>query len=71
MDWNDIQNFLSNIVFGILLIVMIAYWINLIFFRKVSLFSKVGWVCIVLANLILIFINIENDYTKFSIDTVS
>ena len=37
MDWNGIQNFLSNIVFAILLVTMILYWINLSFFNKTSL----------------------------------
>ena len=34
MDWNEIQNSLSNIVFAILIIAMISYWINLSFLIK-------------------------------------
>jgi ABC-type transport system involved in cytochrome c biogenesis permease subunit len=33
MDWNEIQNLLSNIVFGILLFAMVIYWVNLFFFN--------------------------------------
>ena len=36
MDWNEIQNFLSNIVFGILLFAMIIYWVNLSLFSNSS-----------------------------------
>jgi hypothetical protein len=34
MDWNEIQNSSSNLVFAILLIAMISYWVNLSFFNK-------------------------------------
>jgi len=34
MDWNEIQNFSSNIVFAVLLFAMISYWINLSFFTE-------------------------------------
>src|SRR6056300_414174 len=37
MDWNELQNFLSNIVFAILLVAMISYWINLSFGTEKSL----------------------------------
>ena len=33
MDWDTIQNFSSNIVFGILLFAMTIYWISLSFFK--------------------------------------
>ena len=41
MEWNDIQNFLSNVVFGVLLITMIFYWMSLILFKN-PLLSKIG-----------------------------
>ena len=31
-NWNEIQNFSSNLVFGILLFTMITYWVNLSLF---------------------------------------
>ena len=34
MEWDNIQNLLSNIVFGILLLTMIFYWVSLILFKK-------------------------------------
>jgi apolipoprotein N-acyltransferase len=42
MDWNEIQNFSSNIVFGILLFAMIAYWVNLSLFNDSDLLAKIG-----------------------------
>jgi hypothetical protein len=42
MDWNEIQNFSSNIVFGILLFAMIAYWVNLSLFNDSNLLTKIG-----------------------------
>lgn len=56
MDWNEIQNFSSNIVFGILLFAMIVYWVNLSLFSNSSLLSKVGRVSTSVANIILFFI---------------
>lgn len=56
MDWNEIQNFSSNIVFGVLLIAMIAYWIGLSIFRTRSFFSKIGRVNTIIANVLLFFI---------------
>lgn len=56
MDWNEIQNFSSNIVFGVLLIAMITYWVNLSLFRDSSLLSKIGKVSIIVANGVLFFI---------------
>nr|ULD16001.1 heme attachment to plastid cytochrome c [Cylindrotheca closterium] len=56
MNWNEIQNFLSNIVFGVLLIAMISYWINLSFFNKKSFLIKFGQVNTILANVLLFFI---------------
>lgn len=56
MDWNEIQNFLSNIVFGILLFAMVIYWINLLFFNDKSLLSQVGRISARFANIFLFFI---------------
>jgi apolipoprotein N-acyltransferase len=42
MDWNEIQNFSSNIVFGILLFAMIAYWTNLSLFNDSDILAKIG-----------------------------
>jgi cytochrome c-type biogenesis protein CcsB len=56
MDWNEIQNFLSNIVFGILLVTMVIYWINLSFFSQTSLLAKIGKLSILSANILLFVI---------------
>jgi cytochrome c-type biogenesis protein CcsB len=56
MDWNEIQNFLSNIVFGILLFAMVIYWINLLFFKDQSLVFQIGRISTSIANLFLFFI---------------
>ena len=56
MDWNEIQNFSSNIVFGVLLIAMIAYWTNLSFFTNKFFLAKIGNISSILANIILFFI---------------
>jgi cytochrome c-type biogenesis protein CcsB len=56
MDWNEIQNFLSNIVFAILLFAMVIYWVNLIFFKDKSLFSQLGRLSTLTANIFLFFI---------------
>jgi cytochrome c-type biogenesis protein CcsB len=56
MDWNEIQNFSSNIVFGILLFAMISYWVNLSLFNDSFLLAKIGRVSTILANAILFFI---------------
>ena len=56
MDWNEIQNFLSNIVFGVLLLAMISYWVNLSFFSENSFLSKIGKANTLLANVLLFFI---------------
>jgi hypothetical protein len=41
MDWNEIQNFSSNIV---LLPAMITYWVNLSLFSDSFLVSKIGMI---------------------------
>ena len=56
MDWNEIQNFLSNIVFGVLLFAMISYWINLSFFSEKSILSTLGRANTIIANVLLFFI---------------
>jgi cytochrome c-type biogenesis protein CcsB len=56
MEWNEIQNFSSNIVFGILLFAMLIYWVNLSLFSEVSVLSKVGQISTITANLLLFFI---------------
>lgn len=56
MDWNIIQNFSSNIVFGILLFTMIVYWISLAFPIWATNLSKVGRFSAFIANILLFFI---------------
>ena len=53
MDWNEIQNLLSNIVFGILLFAMVIYWINLSLFKNIPLLSKIGRVTTLFSVIIL------------------
>ena len=56
MDWNEIQNFSSNIVFGVLLFAMISYWVNLSLFNNSSLLAKMGRFSTIIANGIIFFI---------------
>jgi cytochrome c-type biogenesis protein CcsB len=56
MDWNEIQNFSSNIVFGVLLFAMIAYWVNLSLFSDSYFLGKIGKISTIVANGILFFI---------------
>ena len=56
MDWNYIQNFSSNIVFGILLFAMIIYWTSISFFSWTTDLSKIGRFGSILANILLFFI---------------
>ena len=56
MDWNAIQNFFSNIVFSVLLVALIAYWINLSFFFRKNFFSQIGRISTIIANILLFFI---------------
>ena len=56
MDWNEIQNFSSNIVFGILLFALVAYWVNLALFRNSNLLAKIGRFSTIIANCLLVFI---------------
>ena len=56
MDWNEIQNFFSNIVFGILLFSMITYWTSLSLFPKKFILLRLGRVSGFGANILLFFI---------------
>ena len=56
MDWNEIQNFSSNIVFGVLLFATITYWINLSLFSNSVVLPKIGRISNLIANLLLFFI---------------
>jgi cytochrome c-type biogenesis protein CcsB len=58
MDWNEIQNFSSNVVFGILLFAMIVYWVNLSLFNNSSssFALKIGRFSTLLASILLFFI---------------
>ena len=56
MNWNEIQNVLSNVVFGILLLSMITYWVNLSLFSNSNFLSKIGKINIFFASGILFFI---------------
>jgi cytochrome c-type biogenesis protein CcsB len=56
MDWNEIQNFSSNIVFGILLFALVTYWVNLALFRNSNLLTNIGRFSTIIANCLLIFI---------------
>ena len=56
MDWNEIQNFSSNIVFGVLLFAMITYWVNLSLFTDSYLLTKIGRISTIVANGLLFFI---------------
>jgi cytochrome c-type biogenesis protein CcsB len=56
MDWNEIQNFSSNIVFGVLLFTMITYWVNLSLFSDSYLLTKIGRYTTIVANALLFFI---------------
>ena len=72
MDWNEIQNFSSNIVFGVLLFALVTYWVNLALFRNSNLLAKIGRFSTIIANGILFFSLILNSekisltlFTKF------
>jgi cytochrome c-type biogenesis protein CcsB len=56
MNWNYIQNFLSNIVFGILLFTTIFYWVSLLFFKEKNRLSQIGKISSFCANILLFFI---------------
>ena len=56
MNWNEIQNLFSNIVFGILLFTMILYWSNLAFFSNEPIVGKLGKFAVITANILLFFV---------------
>jgi cytochrome c-type biogenesis protein CcsB len=56
MNWNYVQNFLSNIVFGILLFTTIFYWVSLLFFKEKNRLSQIGKISSFCANILLFFI---------------
>jgi cytochrome c-type biogenesis protein CcsB len=56
MNWNNIQNFLSNIVFGILLFTTIFYWVSLLLLKQKNKFSQIGRISSFCANILLFFI---------------
>ena len=56
MDWNNIQNVLSNIVFGILLFSLISSWIDLSFWESKSFLTMIRKYSIILANILLFLI---------------
>jgi len=56
MNWDIIQNFSSNLVFGILLFAMIIYWISLSFFKWTKNLSQIGKISAIIANVLLFFI---------------
>ena len=56
MIWNDLQSFLSNIVFGILLCNTLIYWIYLNFSNNINLFKKLGKIFSLIANILIIII---------------
>jgi cytochrome c-type biogenesis protein CcsB len=56
MDWNNLQNFSSNIVFGILLFAMTVYWISLFFLKGTNSLSKIGRFSSIIASSLLFFI---------------
>ena len=56
MNWNLVQTFASNAVFGILLFSMTVYWISLSFFKEKNKLTSIGRISAILANLLLFFI---------------
>jgi ABC-type transport system involved in cytochrome c biogenesis permease subunit len=54
MDWNSIQNFTTNIVFGILLLTTILYWAGFIF-KDITLLKPIWKTGVIAANLLLFF----------------
>ena len=56
MNWDTIQNFSSNLVFGILLFSMTIYWVSLSFFKEKNNVVYIGRASAIIANLLLFFI---------------
>jgi len=55
MDWNNTQNLLANIVFGILLFAMIIYWISFSLFKGTKNIVQLGKLSAIIANILLFF----------------
>nr|QXM17367.1 heme attachment to plastid cytochrome c [Chaetoceros costatus] len=56
MDWDTLQNFSSNIVFGILLFSMTIYWVSLSFFKGTNNLVQIGRISSMAANVLLFLI---------------
>ena len=56
MNWNYIQNLLSNIVFGILIFNTFIYWLYLNFSKNIKVFERLGKICSSIANILIIII---------------
>ena len=56
MNWDTVQNFSSNIVFGVLLFSMTLYWISLSFFKQTNNLLQIGRISSIVANLLLFFV---------------
>jgi len=56
MDWDTLQNFSSNIVFGILLFAMTIYLVSLSFFKGTNNLVQIGRISAIVANVLLFFI---------------
>ena len=56
MNWDTIQNFSSNLVFGFLLFAMTIYWVSLSFFKEKNNIVNIGRTSAIIANLLLFFI---------------
>ena len=56
MDWDTLQNFSSNIVFGILLFAMTIYWVSLSFFKGSNNLVQIGRISSITANVLLFLI---------------
>nr|UYC31314.1 heme attachment to plastid cytochromec [Odontella aurita var. minima] len=56
MNWDIIQNFSSNLVFGILLFAMTIYWTSLSFFKWTKNLTQIGKISAIIANVLLFFI---------------
>ena len=56
MNWNYIQNLLSNIVFGILIFNTFIYWLYLNFSKNIKVFERLGKICSSIANILIIIL---------------
>ena len=56
MDWDQIQNLLSNFVFAMLNIAMLCYWISFYFFKEINFISNFGKLSAFTSNIMLICI---------------